>query len=185
MMPIVPDSAAATTLGDGLPPLPSARTTVETPSLILAMLNSGTGISDLIFSPGRPPQVERHGELTGVTVPGLPMLLADDTARIARDLVGKNEQALKMLKDQGACDLSYSLPEHARFRVNIFRQRGTFAIVMRVIATKIPTLADLNLPATLAEAAAYKNGIVLVTGPTGSGKSSTLAALIDVINETH
>jgi twitching motility protein PilT len=158
---------------------------METPVLILTMLNSGKGISDLIFSPGRPPQVERHGELTAVSAPGLPMLQADDTARIARDLVGKNEHALRTLKEQGACDLSYSLPEHARFRVNVFRQRGTFAVVMRVIATKIPTLADLGLPEALGELASYKNGIVLVTGPTGSGKSSTLAAIIDVINETR
>ena len=113
------------------------------------------------------------------------MLQADDTAAHREDLVGKNEHALRTLKEQGACDLSYSLPERARFRVNVFRQRGTFAVVMRVIATKIPTLADLNLPASLAEIAAFKNGIVLVTGPTGSGKSSTLAALIDVINETR
>jgi twitching motility protein PilT len=184
-MPIVPDSVTASTLGEGLPPVAPSRPTVDTPSLILAMLNSGKGISDLIFSPGRPPQVERDGELTGVPLPGLTMLQADDTASIARDLVGKNDHALRTLKEQGACDLSYSLPEHARFRVNVFRQRGTFAIVMRVIATKIPTLADLNLPASLAEVASFKNGIVLVTGPTGSGKSSTLAALIDVINETR
>jgi len=93
--------------------------------------------------------------------------------------------ALRTLRDQGACDLSYALAERSRCRVNIFRQRGSFAIVMRVIAMKIPSLADLNLPATVAEAAGLKNGIVLVTGPTGSGKSSTLAALIDMINETR
>jgi twitching motility protein PilT len=77
------------------------------------------------------------------------------------------------------------LPGRGRFRVNVFRQRGTFAIVMRVIAMKIPTLAELNLPPALAEIAALKNGIVLVTGPTGSGKSTTLAAIIDLINETR
>jgi twitching motility protein PilT len=179
------DSSAANTLGNDLPPPTPAKSAIETPALILAMLNSGKGISDLIFSPGRPPQVERHGELAGVPIPGLMVLQADDTVRIARDIVGKNEHALRTLKEQGACDLSYSLPEHARFRVNVFRQRGTFAVVMRVISTKIPTLADLNLPDALAELASYKNGIVLVTGPTGSGKSSTLAAIIDVINETR
>jgi twitching motility protein PilT len=104
---------------------------------------------------------------------------------VANDLMAEREQARTTLQEQGACDLSYSLPERARFRVNIFRQRGTFAIVMRVIAGKIPSLADLNLPASIAEAAALKNGIVLVTGPTGSGKSSTLAALIDLINDTR
>ena len=177
------DPIAATALGDSLPADAAAKRRLDTPSLIAAMLNAGKGISDLIFSPGRPPQVESHGELT--PVPGLPVLQADDTAAIARDLVGKNDHALRTLKDQGACDLSYSLAERARFRVNVFRQRGTFAIVMRVIATRIPSLADLHLPPSLAETASYKNGIVLVTGPTGSGKSSTLAALIDVINENR
>jgi twitching motility protein PilT len=158
---------------------------METSALIIAMMESGRGISDLIFSPGRPPQVEQHGELVPVGVPEVPVLQPDDTARVARDLIGSNEQALRTLKEEGACDLSYSLPDRARFRVNVFRQRGTFAIVMRVIAAKIPTLASLNLPPSLAEVAALKNGIVLVTGPTGSGKSSTLAALIDLINETR
>ena len=159
---------------------------IDTPVLIVAMLESGQGISDLIFSPGRPPQVEQHGELTAVVVPGLPLLVPDDTARIARDLIGSNEQALRTLKEQGACDLSYMLPGTGRFRVNVFRQRGTFAIVMRVIAMRIPTVSELNLPAaTMGEIAALKNGIVLVTGPTGSGKSTTLAAIIDLINETR
>ena len=85
----------------------------------------------------------------------------------------------------GACDVSYSLPERSRFRVNVFRQRGTYAIVMRVIATSIPTLDELNMPLALKDAASLKNGIVLVTGPTGSGKSTTLAAIIDEINETR
>ena len=149
------------------------------------MLDSGKGISDLIFSPGRPPQVEKQGNLVSVDVPELPMLRPEDTARIASDLVENNAQAARTLQEQGACDLSFSLPERSRFRVNIFKQRGTFAIVMRVIATKIPTLAELNLPAALVEMAHLKNGIVLVTGPTGSGKSSTLAAIIDLINDTR
>jgi twitching motility protein PilT len=166
-------------------PSESSATTITTPALIGAMLDSGKGISDLIFSPGRPPQVERHGELVAVATTQMPVLRVEDTARIARDLVGSNEQALRALKEEGACDLSYSLPDRARFRVNVFRQRGTFAIVMRVIAPKVPTLADLSLPASLSDIAALKNGIVLVTGPTGSGKSSTLAAIIDLINETR
>ncbi|HEY3045508.1 MAG TPA: PilT/PilU family type 4a pilus ATPase [Vicinamibacterales bacterium] len=158
---------------------------IATPALIVAMLDSGKGISDLIFSPGRPPQVEQHGQLVPIVVPEVLLLEPDDTARVARDLIGTNEQALRTLKEEGACDISYMLPDRARFRVNVFRQRGTYAIVMRVIAPKIPTLADLNLPASLAEIATLKNGIVLVTGPTGSGKSSTLAALIGLINETR
>jgi twitching motility protein PilT len=182
MTTIDPNTTALNALGDR--PF-AAAATIDTPALITTMLKSGKGISDLIFSPGRPPQVEKHGELTAVAIPGLTVLQATDTARIARDLIGKNETALKTLKEQGACDLSYSLPELARFRVNVFRQRGTFAVVMRVIATKIPSLAELNLPSSLADVATLKNGIVLVTGPTGSGKSSTLAAIIDLINETR
>ena len=158
---------------------------ISTPDIISAMLDAGTGISDLLFSPGRPPQIEAHGVLVPVDIPDLATLRPEHTERIAADLLGNNEHMQRTLKEQGACDLSYSLPERSRFRVNIFRQRGTHAIVMRVIATTIPSLADLNLPEALANAAALKNGIVLVTGPTGSGKSSTLAALIDLINETR
>jgi twitching motility protein PilT len=163
----------------------SAAPSITTPALIAAMLDSGKGISDLLFSPGRPPQVEKQGELTAVAIPEVPVLWPEDTARIAGDLIAGNAQALRTLQEQGACDLSYSLPERSRFRVNVFRQRGSFAIVMRVIASKIPTLAALNLPSALADTASLKHGIVLVTGPTGSGKSSTLAAIIDLINETR
>jgi twitching motility protein PilT len=164
---------------------PAAPSAISAQQLIGAMLASGKGISDLVFSPGRPPQVEKQGHLVAVTVPQMPLLRAEDTARIAGELLRGNETALRTLKEQGAADLSYSLPERGRFRVNIFRQRGTFAIVMRVIASRIPTLAELKLPPVLAESASLKNGIVLVTGPTGSGKSSTLAAIIDLINETR
>src|SRR5215475_12752117 len=164
---------------------PQGQGTVSTPALIGAMLDSGKGISDLIFSPGRPPQVEQHGELIPVLVSGAECLTTDDTARIARDLIGGNVQALGALENEGAADFSYSLPSRGRFRVNAFRQRGTYAIVMRVIASRIPTLAELNLPSSLADIASLKTGIVLVTGPTGSGKSSTLAAIVDLINESR
>jgi twitching motility protein PilT len=179
-------TADLSTLADHLfGPLPATPPTFSTPAVIWAMLDSASGISDLIFSPGRPPQVEKHGELAPVEIKALPMLHAPDTARLARDIIGDNRTALRTLQEQGACDLSYSLPERARFRVNVFRQRGSFAIVMRVIASKIPTLAELDLPKALADIATLKNGIVLVTGPTGSGKSTTLAAIIDLINESR
>ena len=158
---------------------------IATAKLIGLMLDTGAGISDLIFSPGRPPQVERHGELTPVQIPGVAVMRPADTAAVARDLIGGNEHILRMLTEQGACDFSYSLPEVTRFRVNVFRQRGSIAIVMRVIASRIPSLAELGLPASLEDVVSLKNGIVLVTGPTGSGKSSTLAAIIDRINETR
>ena len=166
-------------------PPPAQPPTIATDALIHAMLDSGAGISDLIFSPGRPPQVERHGELQVVPIPECSPLHATDTAQVARDLIGGNAHALALLKEQGACDYSYALPERTRFRVNVFRQRGSFAVVMRVIASRIPNLKDLGLPASLEDVVSLKNGIVLVTGQTGSGKSSTLAAIIDRINETR
>jgi twitching motility protein PilT len=158
---------------------------VSTADIVKAMLTGGPGASDLILSPFRPPQVEQHGQLTAISVPGLPVLKPDDTARIAQDLMGNNELAHRALKEQGACDLSYSQTDCGRFRVNIFRQRGSHAIVMRVIAPRIPSIEELNLPPVLNEIAKLKNGIVLVTGPTGSGKSTTLASIIDLINTTR
>src|SRR5438270_2318519 len=122
-------------------------------AMIMTMLDAGEGVSDLVFSVGRPPQVEKHGELTGVDIPGVPQLKMEHTAQIAQQLIAGNEVALRTLKDQGATDLSYAIPNCARFRVNVFKQRGTFAIVMRVIANKIPTLAELKLPARLGEIA--------------------------------
>ena len=161
----------------------STARSAPTAGVIGMMLDSGPGISDLVFSPGRPPQVERFGELTPVKVPGLDVLRPEDTAGLACDLIHGNEVILRTLKEQGAADLSYMLPERARFRVNVFRQRGTFAIIMRVIAAKIPSFEELGLPPALNDLVTLKNGIVLVTGPTGSGKSSTLAAIINKINE--
>jgi len=158
---------------------------IATPALIQQMLDSGGGISDLVFSPGRPPQVERFGELTTVPVAELPVLKAEDTAAIAQDLIRNNELVLRTLKETGSADLSYALPDRCRFRINVFRQRGTFAIVMRMIAQKIPSIQELGLPPAIADCASLKNGIVLVTGPTGSGKSSTLAAIIDLINTSR
>jgi len=158
---------------------------IPTPVLLAAMLRASEKVSDLVFSPGRPPQVEIHGQLTSVEIPGASVLSADDTRRIAADLIGTNKQAINTLREQGSCDVSYGLPGMARFRVNVFIQRGSCAIVMRVIPTTIPSFASLKLPSQLEEAAQVRNGIVLVTGGSGSGKSSTLAALLDRINSEH
>jgi len=158
---------------------------IPTSALLAGMLRASEKVSDLIFSPGRPPQVEIHGQLTGVEFPGSGVLSADDTRRIAADLIGTNKQALTTLREQGSCDVSYGLPGMARFRVNVFIQRGSCAIVMRVIPTIIPTFGALRLPAQLEETAKVRNGIILVTGGSGSGKSSTLAALIDRINSEY
>ncbi len=153
---------------------------VSTPALLEAMLKSAPRISDLFFSPGRPPLIEVNGRLTPT---GPRALTADDTRRISSDLIGANQNALESLRNLGSCDVSYSLPNMSRFRVNVFMQRGSCAIVMRVIPSKVPSFDELNLPEELKAISTIRNGIVLVTGPTGSGKSSTLAAVIDRINQ--
>jgi twitching motility protein PilT len=154
-----------------------------TQALLAAMLKANDRVSDMIFSPGRAPQVEVNGDLIPVHAPGLKALTSDDTRRIASDLIGNNKQAITMLREQGSCDISYGLPGLARFRVNVFIQRGSCAVVMRAIPTVLPDFASLGLPSHLKQIAGLRDGIVLVTGPRGSGKSSTLAALLDAINE--
>src|SRR5258705_398392 len=159
-----------------------AQRVIHTAQLITAMLKSNTHVSDLIFSPGRAPQIEVSGQLVELKYKGLECLSAADTKSIAYDIMGENEHPLRKLDADGSADLSYGLPGVGGFRVNIFRQRGSCAIVMRVIPDKIPGLDDLKLPSTLEEIIHIKNGLVLVTGPTGSGKSPTLAAVIDKMN---
>src|SRR5947208_9056131 len=158
--------------------------TINFSQVVQLMLSVSDKISDLIFSPGRPPQVDLIGKLTPVNIPGMEMLTPAHTAGIAKALIGNNKVAEETLEHHGSADLSFSLTGLSRFRVNIFKQRGTFAIVMRVVPDIVPTFEQLILPGVLKEVVELKNGIVLVTGPTGSGKSSTLAAIIDLINET-
>ena len=170
-----PTSRAPNGAAPAVAPAPFA-----TPPLLAAMLKTATNISDLFFTPGKPPLVEIGGKLAPAGMARV--LTSDDTRRIASDLIGNNQHALDNLKEFGSCDVSYSLPGTDRFRVNIFMQRGSCAVVMRVIPGKIPDFDSLNLPAELKKIVELRNGIVLVTGPTGSGKSSTLAAIIDRIN---
>jgi twitching motility protein PilT len=155
---------------------------VATPALLGAMLRAAEKISDLIFSPGRPPQVQVYGQMIPVQVPGLTVLSADDSRHIAADLIGDNKQAINTLREHGSCDISYGLPGLARFRVNVFIQRGSCAVVMRVIPTNVPDFSALRLPQQLSEITKLRDGIFLVTGSAGSGKSSTLAVLLDAIN---
>jgi len=150
--------------------------------LLNAMLDVAPNISDLNLSVGRPPQVEIDGKLQGVPYSGVSRLLPYHTELIAlRLLQGKRDLADKLLRT-GSTDLSYSLAKRTRFRVNVFAQRGSYSIVLRVIPNQIPTVADLGLPEQLNSIANERNGIVLVTGPTGSGKSTTLAAIIKKMN---
>src|SRR5690349_17763513 len=155
----------------------------DLPPIIERMLLVSDKISDLNFSVGQPPQVEINGKLTPVQPLGMQKLSPYQTEIIAMTLMHGNPDAAEKLASTGTADLSYSLPSRARFRVNIFQQRGVYSIVMRVIPTEIPTLQSLGLPSQLADIAELRNGLVLVTGPTGSGKSSTQAAIIDIINE--
>jgi twitching motility protein PilT len=181
----VPAAAAAVATATGAAAASTAAVApapvrMSTPDLLAAMLRTSAKVSDLFFSPGKPPLVEINGKLASAGAPR--PLTAEDTRRIASDLIGNNQHAIENLKKLGSCDVSYSLPGLTRFRVNIFMQRGTCAVVMRVIPGKIPDFGTLNLPSELGKIVGLRNGIVLVTGPTGSGKSSTLAAIIDRIN---
>lgn len=152
-------------------------------SVLQQMLHVSDKVSDLIFSPGRPPQIELTGSLHPVRIPGLEKLTPAHTASIAKLIIGNQQTAIESLEKNGSADLSFSASGEGRFRVNIFKQRGTHAIVMRVIPMHPPSFNDFLLPEQLKEIAELKNGIVLVTGPTGSGKSTTLAAVIDLINQ--
>jgi len=155
----------------------------DLPPILERMLLVSDKISDLNFSVGQLPQVEINGKLTPVQPLGMNRLTPYQTEIIAITLLEGNPDAAERLVLTGTADLSYSLPSRARFRVNIFQQRGVYSIVMRVIPTDIPTLKLLRLPSQLGEIAELRNGLILVTGPTGSGKSSTQAAIIDIINE--
>jgi twitching motility protein PilT len=159
--------------------------TAEINRILEFMLSYRENISDLNFSVGRPPQVEVSGSLVSVPIVGLERMSPYQTEMIALHLMGQDREVMRKLIHTGSTDLSYSIPGVTRFRVNIFTQRGTFAIVMRVIPTGVPSIEKLGLPQVLYNVAGEKNGIVLVTGPTGSGKSTTLAAVINEINEKN
>ncbi len=148
------------------------------------MIAAGHNVSDLIFSPGRPPQVELTGDLEPVPIAGLEMLKPPHIKAFAEIMLAHSEQGQESFEKLGSADISYGVPGLCRFRVNIFKQRGSHAIVMRVIPTTPPNWEDLDLPPGVMSSAGLKNGLVLVTGPTGSGKSTTLAAVISMINAT-
>lgn len=149
------------------------------------MLESRENVSDLNFTVGKPPQVEAAGLLMPVAFAegALDSLTPFQTEILAMNLINSDRRLTETLVREGSCDLSYQLTDAARFRVNIFSQRGSYSIVLRKLSTVIPTLADLRVPEVLGRIAEEKNGLVLVTGATGSGKSSTLAAVLRLINE--
>jgi twitching motility protein PilT len=147
------------------------------------MLDSHQDISDLNITVGRPLQVESSGELLSVeTNPSFGELTPFHTEMFALNLVDHDRRLTDHLIRQGSCDLSYEVPGKARFRVNIFSQRGSYSIVMRKMASRIPTIEELQLPDAFHRIAKEQNGIVLVVGATGSGKSTSLAAVLNEIN---
>jgi len=148
------------------------------------MLDSHGNVSDLNITVGKAFQVESSGQLTGVELdPPFPKLTPFQTEIFAMNLINQDRRLTETLIAEGSCDSSYELPGKARFRVNIFGQRGNYSVVMRKLETRIPTCEDLNLPEAFYKMAEEKNGIILVTGATGSGKSTSLAAVLDRINE--
>lgn len=157
----------------------------ELDQILSAMLASQPEVSDLLFTSGRPPQVEAYGELKPVTLePPIAQLTPFQIETIALNLIGDNLWQIEDLLRHGSCDSSYSLSDRARFRVNIFSQRGNFSIVCRQLNAAIPTLEQLKFADIFKEIPREKTGLVLVTGATGSGKSTTLAAILNEINRS-
>ncbi len=151
-------------------------------ALLDFMLSFSPQVSDLNFSVGRAPQVEVNGQLVEVPIKGLGRLSPYQTEQIALHLMRNDRHLIRTLLKMGSVDLSHSIPGKTRFRVNIFSQRGTLSIVLRVIPNGVPTVEEMGLPEQINRVAEERNGIVLVTGPTGNGKSTTLAAIINKIN---
>ena len=162
----------------------SATTKESVDALLRGMLESQPGVSDLLFVVGRPPQVESHGKLKGVS--GLwpdPILTPRSNEALGRYLMQGNERLVSDFTKFGSCDCSYAVEGLARFRVNVFKQNGNYAMVLRKLASEIPSLEKLSLPAIFKEVTKERTGIVFVTGGTGSGKTTTLAALLNDLNQ--
>ena len=157
----------------------------EIDHILVRMLDYHRDVSDLNFTVGKSMQVESAGELIPVDIkPAFKALTPFQTEILALNLINQDRRLTKTLLNSGSCDLSYGLPGKARFRVNIFSQGGNLSIVLRKLESKIPTIEERALPKTMYKIAQEKNGLVLVTGATGSGKTTSLAAVLDQINET-
>jgi twitching motility protein PilT len=157
----------------------------EVDYILTRMLDAFGNVSDLNITVGKPFQVESSGQLTGVDIdPPFPELTPFQAEIFSLNLVNQDRRLTETLLLEGSCDMSYDLPGKARFRVNIFSQRNNYSVVLRKLETKIPNLSEMNLPAPFKKIAEEKNGIVLVTGATGSGKSTSLAAVLNEVNET-
>ena len=155
-------------------------------SILSAMLESYDGVSDLLLTVDKPFQVEASGQLKPVTLePSIETITPFQAEMFALNLVNADRRLTTTLVREGSCDSSYQLAGKARFRVNIFSQKSYYSIVMRQLATRIPTIEELNLPEAFKKMTKERNGIILVTGSTGSGKSTSLAAVLNEINESQ
>src|SRR5438309_7333478 len=158
----------------------------ELDHILSTMLNSQPDVSDLLFTVDKPLQVESLGELKPLTCwPAIDKLQPFQTEMAALNLMGENQWHIMDLLRRGSCDTSYTLTDKARFRISIFSQRGSYSIVLRKLNTVIPTLEWLHFPEIIKQIPREKTGLVLVTGATGSGKSTTLAAILNDINHTR
>jgi twitching motility protein PilT len=158
----------------------------EIDHILTRMLDSHSSVSDLNFTAGRPLQVESAGELLPVDIkPPIKALSPFQTETVAMNLIGGDRRLTETLIKTGSCDMSYSLPGKARFRVNIFSQTGQYSIVLRQLESKVPTIRDMKLPESFFDVAKELNGIVIFTGATGTGKTTSLAAILEDINETR
>jgi twitching motility protein PilT len=157
----------------------------EVDYILARMLDSYDNVSDLNITVGKPFQVESAGLLTSVEIePPFNELTPFQAEIFALNLINQDRRLTETLLNEGSCDSSYELPGKARFRVNIFSQRSNYSMILRKLETKIPTLQDMDLPKAFYKMATEKNGIILVTGATGSGKSTSLAAVLNEVNET-
>src|SRR6476619_5049967 len=158
----------------------------EIDNILSTMLDSQPDVSDVLFTVDKPPQVESFGELKPVAFdPPIEKLTPFQTEMIALNLIGENQWHIEDLLRRGSCDAAYTLTDKARFRINIFSQRGNYSIVCRKLNTEIPTMDQLQFPEIFHQIPSEKTGLVLVTGATGAGKSTTLAAVLNEINHSR
>ena len=162
----------------------TTASTIELDQLLTAMIQSADGISDLLFVTGKPPLAEIHGRLLSPPNLNVPVLTSPQIESLAFAIINGNERLVDDLAKTGSCDCSYALPGVCRFRVNIYRQNSNYAMVLRRLSSKIPTMEELQLAPVFHDIIKEKNGLVFVTGGTGSGKTTTLAALLNEINRT-
>lgn len=160
------------------------RQTVD--ALLTGMLESADGVSDLLFIAGKPPLVEVHGRLSDFPIDTPESVLTPVLIeQLAHQIMNGSERLRLEFSTSGSCDCSYAIENLARFRVNIFKQNGRHAVVMRKLQSKIPTLEELGLPLVFREMVKEKDGIILLTGGTGTGKTTTLAAMLNELNDTQ